>query len=263
MLPGGGAQEQLEQAVLAEESGWDGVFVWEGQFGFDAWALLGAMAARTSRVRLGTMLTPLPWRRPWKAASSAATLDQLSGGRAIVAVGLGAPGLGDFGEDEDRASRAEVLDDGIDLMRALWRGEPSFAGSRLRYDLAGHEEMLRAGAPVQSPGVPIWVAGVWPRPKSMRRVLRCDGLLPVYKDREGPMRLVTPADVREIAAWLAERGASPEIVVEGETPRDDVQPWAEAGATWWLETRWELASEGDERRREVSERLAAGPPGYS
>src|SRR3954452_3254025 len=90
ILPGGSAVEQLEQAVLAEEAGWDGVFVWEAAYGVDAWSLLAAIAARTSRVRLGTLLTPLPWRRPWKVASQVATLDQLSGGRAILSVGLGA-----------------------------------------------------------------------------------------------------------------------------------------------------------------------------
>src|SRR6266516_4786769 len=90
ILPGGTAIEQLEQAVLAEEAGWDGVFVWEAAYGVDAWGLLTAIAARTQRIRLGTMLTPLPWRRPWKVASQAATLHQLSGGRASVSVGLGA-----------------------------------------------------------------------------------------------------------------------------------------------------------------------------
>ena len=82
VLPGGTANQQLEQAVAAEQAGWDGVFVWEAGYGVDAWTLLAAMAARTSRVRLGTMLTPLPWRRPWKVASQVATLDQLSAGRA-------------------------------------------------------------------------------------------------------------------------------------------------------------------------------------
>jgi len=90
VLPGGTAEEQLAQAVLAEESGWDGVFVWEAAYGVDAWTLLGATAARTEHVKLGTMLTPLPWRRPWKVASQVATVDQLSNGRAILAVGLGA-----------------------------------------------------------------------------------------------------------------------------------------------------------------------------
>ena len=84
VLPGGSATEQLEQAVLAEQAGWDGVFVWEAAYGVDAWSLLAAMAARTGRVRLGTLLTPLPWRRPWKVASQVATVDQLSGGRAIL-----------------------------------------------------------------------------------------------------------------------------------------------------------------------------------
>src|SRR5260370_31325362 len=94
VLPGGTANQQLEQAVAAEQAGWDGVFVWEAAYGVDAWSLLAAMAARTSRVRLGTMLTPLPWRRPWKVASQVATLDQISGGRAILAVSVRALGAG-------------------------------------------------------------------------------------------------------------------------------------------------------------------------
>src|SRR5919112_3792916 len=107
VLPGGTATEQLEQAVLADRAGWDGVFVWEAAYGVDAWTLLAAMAQRTTRLRLGTMLTPLPWRRPWKVASQAVTLDQLSGGRAILAVGLGAvdASLGETGEVIDRRAR--------------------------------------------------------------------------------------------------------------------------------------------------------------
>ena len=73
--------------MLAEQCGWDGVFVWEAAYGVDAWSLLSAIAARTERISLGTMLTPLPWRRPWKVASQVVTLDQISGGRAILAIG--------------------------------------------------------------------------------------------------------------------------------------------------------------------------------
>src|ERR1700677_874228 len=100
VLPGGTAVEQLDLAVAAEQAGWDGVFVWEAAYGVEPWSLLSAMAVRTSRVRLGTMLTPLPWRRPWKVASQVATLDQLSHGRAILTVGLGAlgPELPETGE---------------------------------------------------------------------------------------------------------------------------------------------------------------------
>src|SRR3954466_5595599 len=124
ILPGGTAPAQLELAVLAERSGWDGVFVWEAGYGIDPWGLLAAMAVRTSRVRLGTILTPLPWRRPWKVASQVATVDQLSGGRAVLGIGLGAmtTALPLTGEVTDRRRRAEMIDEGIDLMRTLWAG---------------------------------------------------------------------------------------------------------------------------------------------
>src|ERR1700749_4061006 len=92
VLPGGTAPAQLEQAELAERAGWDGVFSWETGYGVDPWTLLAAIAARTSRVRLGTILTPLPFPPPWKPGTQVATLDQLSGGRAVVAVGVGALG---------------------------------------------------------------------------------------------------------------------------------------------------------------------------
>src|SRR5262252_10153809 len=128
VLPGGTATEQLEQAILAEQAGWDGVFVWEAGYGVDAWTLLAAMAARTSRVRLGTMLTPLPWRRPWKVASQVATVDQLSGGRAILGVGVGAidTGLPSTGEETDKRLRAIRMDEAIDLIRTLWDGGLSY-----------------------------------------------------------------------------------------------------------------------------------------
>ncbi|GAA0454302.1 luciferase-like protein [Paractinoplanes deccanensis] len=254
ILPGGTAPEQLEQAVLAERSGWDGVFVWEAGYGVDAWGLLSAMAAVTSRVRLGTMLTPLPWRRPWKVASQVATLDQLSGGRAILTVGVGAltPDLPLTGEQTDLRVRAEMMDEGIDLIRALWAGESHFSGRHYRYEV-DQNDLAVAGRPVQE-RVPIWVVGVWPRPKSMRRVLKCDGVVP-----GGEM---TPGAVREMRSWLSSRGAPPglDVIAEGETPGADVAAWAAAGCTWWMETRWELPHHSPERMAEIRARIAAGPP---
>ena len=95
----------------------------------------------------------------------------------------------------------------------------------------------------------------------MRRVLRCDGVIPQFGD--GP----TPEAVREVTAWLAERGADIDVVVDGETPagdadaaRERVRAYADAGATWWLETRWELPHHSAERMAEIRARLAAGPP---
>jgi alkanesulfonate monooxygenase SsuD/methylene tetrahydromethanopterin reductase-like flavin-dependent oxidoreductase (luciferase family) len=259
VLPGGSAAEQVEQAVLAERAGWDGVFVWEAAYGVDAWSLLAAMAVATSRVRLGTMLTPLPWRRPWKLASQVATVDQLSGGRATLGVGVGAvTDLQVTGEATDLRERASMLDEGIDLIRALWAGERAFHGRHYEYR-SDRDDLAEVVRPVQE-RIPIWVVGVWPRPKSMRRVLRCDGIIP---------QAATVTDYPAMRAWLTERGARPDldVLAEGETPADDpaagaaiVTPWAEAGCTWWMETRWATAQHGEDRMREIRDRIAAGPP---
>jgi alkanesulfonate monooxygenase SsuD/methylene tetrahydromethanopterin reductase-like flavin-dependent oxidoreductase (luciferase family) len=272
VLPGGTAAEQLEQAVLADQAGWDGVFVWEAAYGVDAWSLLAAMAVRTTRVRLGTMLTPLPWRRPWKVAGQVVTLDQLSGGRAILAVGLGAvdAALGDTGEETDRRVRAERLDEGIDLIAGLWQGRRRFAGRHYRIDLEARGDLDSIANPVQRPRIPIWVVGAWPRPRSMRRVLRCDGILPAVMADGGGFRETRPEDVTAMLAWLEEQGGVRpgfDVVTEGETPAGDpaaaadrVAGWAEAGCTWWLETRWQLGPDSTERPRKTRERLEAGPP---
>ena len=269
ILPGGTATQQLELAELADRTGWDGVFVWEAAYGVDAWTLLGAMAARTERVRRGAMLTPLPWRRPWKVASQAVTLDQLSNGRAILAVGLGAldSELGNTGEETDRRVRAEMLDEGIDLIREFWEGRLTYEGRRYQADLRGRNDLGEVAVPVQE-RIPLWVVAAWPRMKSMRRALRCDGILPNIMEGS-TLRDTTPADVRAIRAWLDEQGAPPDydLVAEGETPADDgaearriVAPWAEAGCTWWLDARWEMPHHTEERLRQTRERLEAGPP---
>ena len=265
VLPGGTATEQLDQAVLAEQSGWDGVFVWEAAYGADAWSLLAAIAVKTAQIRLGTMLTPLPWRRPWKVASQVATLDQLSNGRAILAVGIGAvdTDLPDTAEVTDLRGRAKRLDEGIDLIRTLWDGGTSYRGEHYQYD-TGRLDLTAAAQPVQA-RIPLWVVGVWPRPKSLRRALRCDGIIPQY-DLDG--REPVPDDARAVAGWLADHEAKPgfDIVADGETPAQDraaaaavVGPWADAGCTWWLETRWEMPHDSAERMSQVRERLAAGP----
>jgi alkanesulfonate monooxygenase SsuD/methylene tetrahydromethanopterin reductase-like flavin-dependent oxidoreductase (luciferase family) len=257
VIPRGTATEQLGLAVLAEKAGWDGVFVWEAAYGPDAWSMLAAIAARTSRVRLGTMLTPLPWRRPWKVASQVATLDQVSGGRAILAVGVGAldTDLPDTGEVTDLRDRAALLDEGIDLIRTLWDGGRSFHGEHYQYQ-TGRLDLSAAAAPVQD-RIPIWVVGVWPAPKSMRRALRCDGVIPQYRTEEP-----VPPDAAAVRAWLTEQGvpAGFDVIADGETPADNsaaaattVGGWAAAGCTWWLETRWAA-------RDQMRERLAAGPP---
>jgi alkanesulfonate monooxygenase SsuD/methylene tetrahydromethanopterin reductase-like flavin-dependent oxidoreductase (luciferase family) len=269
VLPSGDARTAADFAYDAERSGWDGFFVYEPVWGIDAWVSLTAAAMRTERIRLGTDLTPLSRMRPWKLASETATLDQLSGGRVILSVGLGAldSGFEAFGEVTDRKTRAELLDEGLDILTGLWRGQP-FHYDGKHYKIK-ETSFYPPPPPVQQPGIPIWVVGAWPRPKSMRRVLRCDGLMPYIIGDDGKSRETTPADIREMKAYVeANRAATTpfDIVMEGETPGDDsdraaaiVRGWADAGATWWIESRWELPRDA-EGLEAVHKRILQGPP---
>src|SRR5262245_2189439 len=183
VLPAGDVATLIDLAGEAEAAGWDGVFYWDGidipSVGpiYDPWVVLAAIALRTSRVRIGAILTPLPRRRPWKLARETVTVDPLSGGRLIVPVGLGTlddGGFGKVGEPTDRRTRAQLLDEGLAILTGLWSGQPfSFQGEHYRV-----EEMTFLPPPVQTPRIPIWVVGAWPSTKSMERVLRFDGLLP-------------------------------------------------------------------------------------
>jgi alkanesulfonate monooxygenase SsuD/methylene tetrahydromethanopterin reductase-like flavin-dependent oxidoreductase (luciferase family) len=269
VLPSGDARTAADFAQAAEAAGWDGFFVWEPVWGIDAWVALTAAAMRTERIRLGTMLTPLSRMRPWKLASETATLDNLSNGRVILAVGLGATetGFEAFGEVTDRKTRAELLDEGLEILTGLWAGQP-FTYSGKHYQVK-ETSFSPPPPPAQQPRIPIWVVGAWPRLKSMRRVARYDGLLPAKMSDDGSFAELTPADIQAMKAFVAERRTQPtpfDIVMEGETPGDApekaaaiIRPWAEAGATWWIETRW-LVPRNAEGRQVAYERVQQGPP---
>ncbi len=270
------ARLTADLAREAESTGWDGFFVAELVWGVDAWVQLAAAAMITSRIRLGTMLTPLPWRDPWKLASETVALDHLSGGRLTLSVGLGAPDAGAtaFPLEFDRRLRAERLDEGLAILEGLWRSDGfAFDGKHYRVDptpfaLGTRTEGMPPPPPtLQRPRIPTWVVGVWPRMKSMRRTLRYDGIIPDRIHDDGTHRLV-PADVREIAAFVREHRdpAQPfDIVVDGQTEPGDsskVAEWAEAGATWWTESRWMFPNTAAGIAA-FRERLTAGPPGLS
>jgi alkanesulfonate monooxygenase SsuD/methylene tetrahydromethanopterin reductase-like flavin-dependent oxidoreductase (luciferase family) len=270
VMPGGDARDAANLAYELDQAGWDGFFVSEPVWGVDAWVCLTAAAVRTERIRLGTMLSPLSRMRPWKIASEAATLDNLSNGRVILAAGVGAPdtGFDSFGEVTDRKTRAELLDECLDIMTGLWRGQPfTYAGKHY----AVKETTFNVPPPpLQKPRIPIWIVGAWPHTKSMRRALRYDGLIPqILKPLEGARSVAQQAgidDLRAMRAYVEEHRAESgpfDIVVEGKTPGDDpvtagekVAAWAKAGATWWIEARWEaMDSPG-----EVLKRASQGPP---
>lgn len=266
----GSAQQVVEMAVAAEEAGWDGFFTWDGisvgeMDTFDPWALLGAVAVSTTRIRLGAMVFALARRHPWKVAREAITVDHLSGGRLVMPVGLGAADDGGFsrvsGAPTERRTRAELLDDSLAILDLAWRGEPfSYAGTHHRV-----EDLVFRPRPVQRPRVPVWVVGAWPSTRSMNRALRWDGVLP--QPMGGPGEPVTPQMVADIRALAAERredgGAGFDVVVEGVLREGDavaaarLRELADAGATWWIESRWE----GEEARPEnLLAYIRSGPP---
>jgi hypothetical protein len=263
VLPRGDARAAARYAAMAEQAGWDGFFVWEPVWGIDAWVCLTAAAMRTERIKLGTMLTPPSRMRPWKLASETATLDNLSDGRVILAVGLGAvdTGFRQFGEETDRRVRAELLDESLEIVTGLWKGQPfEFHGKHYNVEPC---DFLPPPPPVQQPQIPIWVVGAWGRPKSMARALKYDGLIPGV-----PPGTLTPSLVSEMRTYVDDNRPTDsghhDLVVEGTTPPGDqaaldiARAMDAAGADWWIEGLWEI--DGDDWDAAITARVRAGPP---
>lgn len=243
-------------AVAAEESGWDSVFVWDhiartGQPAMtDPWVALSAIAMVTDRVRIGTMVTPLARRRPWKVAREVTSLDHLSGGRVTLGVGLGVHPI-EFdavGEEADPRRRAEMLEESLYLLRALWSGqEVTFKGRHYTVDGVTHSP-----TPLQA-HLPIWVAGVWPNQRPMARASHFDGAFPIAA--EG----MTPEDFRAVAAFVEPQRSGDGVfdyVHEGTSePGESLAAYGDAGVTWWLERL-----RPEQRTREQAwARVLAGP----
>lgn len=240
-------------AVEAEQAGWDGVFLWDHlQWStqsrpdvHDPWVLLGAIAHVTERVRIGTLVTPLSRRRPWVVAKHLVTLDHLSGGRVVFGVGLGEPALADFaafGDEGDPRVRASMLDDGLDVLDQLLRtGHASHRGDHFQVDADARP------LPVQHPRPPIWVAGVVPNQRPLRRAQAWDGVVPI-----GSQELLMP---EALADYL---GGPPEVgwdVVAPWAPGVPAAEYADAGATWLIESTWPV----DDWVAEFHERVRRGP----
>jgi alkanesulfonate monooxygenase SsuD/methylene tetrahydromethanopterin reductase-like flavin-dependent oxidoreductase (luciferase family) len=259
-----------EMAHLAEEVGWDGIFledyvVYQNRQdipAFDPWIALAAMAMSTENIRLGTEVTPLARRRPWKLARETVSLDHLSNGRLILGVGLGNAADSDFatfGEVLDNRQRAEVLDEALDILVGLWSGQPfSYDGKHFQI-----REVTFVPTPVQCPRIPIWIGGGWPKKGPALRAARFDGACLFKYTAAKTSERMTPADVRALRELIeSRRVAQPagsvhtpfDIVVGGherrvdwEEERDFIRSLREAGATWWVE--WLPPGEVGEMKR--------------
>ena len=256
-LPTGGACGDptfvVELCRRAEDAGWDGVLVedyvcYQGDPRIptcDSWTALAAVAVSTERILLGTSVTPLPRRRPWNVARQAAAIDQLSNGRMILGVGIGDVGEivkgGDasfnrFGEEDDPRARAEMLDEGLEIIAGLWSSQPfSFSGKHYRVD-----EVTFLPRPAQQPRIPILVGGGYPTVGPTERALRWDGSMLYRETHGGPWEDMSAEDVAELRRRAGDRPF--EIIVGGRERNEDAErdrrhiaAVAEAGATGWCE----------------------------
>ncbi len=268
-IPYGNARTAARLAQLAEQSGWDGIFLGDAIWCEDPMICLAAAAMVTQSIRLGTMVVPAPLRRPWKLASETVALDHLSQGRLTLGLGAGAVWMGWHAFPDEPIStrvRAEMLDETIDILTLLYqRKQFDYDGKHYHPKLTLLDEQHYPPKPVQQPRIPLWVPGIWPRMKSMRRILRCDGLLPQKMNPKGEFEPVTPPDLRQMKAYIdANRSLTTpfDYVVEGKTReleksevKDKLQEWLEAGATWWVEGLWEDSED------QAVEHIHQGPPG--
>jgi alkanesulfonate monooxygenase SsuD/methylene tetrahydromethanopterin reductase-like flavin-dependent oxidoreductase (luciferase family) len=256
----------VELAERAEAAGWDGLFledyvVYQGDAAAptcDVWAALSAIAVSTERMRLGTAVTPITRRRPWNVARQAAAVDQLSGGRMILGVGLGDTGeailpdasFSRFGEETDPRRRGRMLDEALEIVAGLWTGEP-FSFRCEHYTVA---EVTFLPRPVQRPRIPIWIGGGYPNPRPTRRAARWDGSCLYKETHGGPWEDMTPEDVRALRRLAGDRPY--DVCVGGrergedeDAEREWIASVADAGATWWAE--FVAAAERDAMRSAV------------
>jgi alkanesulfonate monooxygenase SsuD/methylene tetrahydromethanopterin reductase-like flavin-dependent oxidoreductase (luciferase family) len=241
-------------AGLAEAAGWDAFFLedylcYRGLPTYDPWVCLAVIASATERIRLGTTVTPLPRRHPWELAAQTVSVDHLSGGRLILGVGSGAaddPAFTTLGSPAAAPERAAQLDEGLQVLTALWTGKPVHHHGRY-YRIDGLQ--LNA-TPIQQPRIPIWVGGDLRQPGVRRRLTRWDGAC-AYRERA-----LDPDDVLDITALVRAAGRDQggyDIKVSGN--QDRLADFVSAGATWW--GRWIPPGDADETRKIV----AHGPPG--
>ena len=235
-------------AQATEAAGWDGFFVWDHVARpercrvVDPWIVLGAIAATTTRIRFGPMVSAPARRRVTKLARETVTLDHLSNGRFILGVGLGhfdQEEFSAFGDEGDRRIRGRILDESLDVLAGLWTGRPfGFKGEHL--SLA---ESTFLPAPRQRPRIPVWVAGLWPNRRPMRRAAAWDGAYPI--DRDGDLsKMLSLSDMAAAIAFVeaarTSRAAYDHVHAGISTGRRDrdietVERYAAVGVTWWLE----------------------------
>jgi alkanesulfonate monooxygenase SsuD/methylene tetrahydromethanopterin reductase-like flavin-dependent oxidoreductase (luciferase family) len=253
-------------AQAAEAAGWEAFFVWD-HLGFvrglasgDPWVILSAVAASTTRLKLGIAVTPLARRRPQVVANALASMDLLSGGRVIFGAGLGGvpEEFSAFGDPGDAKQRAAMLDEGLTILDGLWSGVT--VTHRVQHYAV--EGVSLAPRPLQRPRIPIWIGGEGA--PALRRAARWDGWLAPATSHDGtPTMAKSPQRIAEMVAEIRRHRTTDapfEVAVDGYSePGDPALPraYGAAGATWWLESIHDMRGP----LGEMMARVRAGPPG--
>ena len=255
-------------ARAAEASGWDGLSIWDslgvsmGTSSLDPFVALAGVATATERLRLILSVIVLPRRRPQLVVQSVATLDRLSGGRLVLGVGAGGdPGdFTSFGDNVDRAVRIARLDEALPIVDARRRGE-----TVERRGPAFTVDGVAVGPrPVQEPRPPIWLGGM--RPGALRKAAHWDGWIAIAMADDGSgINLSPEAFGQMVVSVRTEREAIGRgdvqfdvavFAASGPGEQSLVRAYADAGATWWLESLSPMRGSLDELRAIVT----AGPP---
>ena len=274
----GDARLLADMAHDAEQAGWDGFFLWDHiartvtPHVVDTWVALTAIAMSTSSIRFGPLVTPLPRRRPWKLARETASLDQLSAGRLVLGVGTG--GLGgltvewaNFGEELDLRTRAEMLDEGLEVLTGLWSGKP-FSYTGKHYQI---KDTQFTPTPAQSPRIPIWVAGNWPNKAPFRRAACWDGMVPQVDLKQGDELSQLEAAIQYARGQRNKESAYEVVYSTSLTPgnhpdriAERVAQYAEIGITWLLEQLYPEHFGGEWQGNwpveAMRQRIVQGPP---
>jgi alkanesulfonate monooxygenase SsuD/methylene tetrahydromethanopterin reductase-like flavin-dependent oxidoreductase (luciferase family) len=236
----------VKLAQEAEDVGWDGFFLSDhlifmkhpSMTSFDPWITLSAIAVKTSTIKIGTMVTPIPRRRPYILARECTTLDHLSNGRLILGVGIGDPRLDftTFGENYDIKIRAQKLDEGLDIIMGLWTGED--------FKYKGVHNTIRKVKFLPKPvndQIPIWIGGMWPNKKPFQRAAKFNGTFPITTNYPQPM---SPDDVVQMLEYIKQLRTNLDnydVYILGDTLENPdervkiIKPYEKAGATWWGE----------------------------
>ena len=254
-----------ELAAEAEDVGWDGFFVFDHILPddtrknlFDPWIILASIAMRTSKIRIGPMVTPIPRRRPWKLARETISLDYLSNGRLNLAVGLGGPPEREFekfGEVFNTKIRGEMLDEGLEILKGLWNAEPfNYEGNHYQI----HDVVFNP-PPVQYPRIPIWIGCKWQNKKPLKRAAKWEGVFPIPHKGE----TITPENLRTIVNYIEtyrDRDSDFDVALadhDGSRTPQSLAAYQRAGLTWWIQRiHSPLVNSLDEARAHIQK----GPP---